>query len=75
MLPFAGYSALDLNGGFSNRMRAAAIFPSDVADDDHRQQIPLTMDEQQIAEASGMSFAFILYFITTSECFLIFFGR
>lgn len=54
----AEYSGLDLSGvglGFAgSKSRTAAIFPSDVEDDDHRQQIPLTMDEQQPAQASGM---------------------
>ncbi|CAH1784097.1 unnamed protein product [Owenia fusiformis] len=35
--------------------RTAAIFPSDVDDDDHRQSIPLTLDEQQTARVSDDS--------------------
>ena len=37
------------------RQRPAAIFPSDIDDDSHRQSMPLTMDEQPTAEASGNS--------------------
>lgn len=48
----------ECNGGFGyspspHKMRTAAIFPSDIEDDDQRQSIPLTQDEQQPAEASG----------------------
>ncbi|ELU11894.1 hypothetical protein CAPTEDRAFT_221265 [Capitella teleta] len=52
---FGRYSAMDSSLAFSNRIRGAAIFPSDVTDDNRRQQIPLTRDEQQIAEASDNS--------------------
>ena len=63
------YAGLDMNGGlaFSNRLRTAAIFPSDVADDDHRQQIPLTLDEQQLAEASGEAYEDIIIIIIHSN--------
>ena len=33
----------------------AAMFPSDMDDDDHRQSVPLTSDEQQLAETSDNS--------------------
>ncbi len=39
----------------SKHHRLHALFPSDIDDDELRQSIPLTSDEQQLAEVSGRS--------------------